>query len=46
MRLRKAGLSEDVKVSWWKHPEKEDEMKQTTQEHKMCLFNDSYVPFS
>lgn len=45
-RLRKAGLSEDVKVSLWKDPEKEDEMEQTTQEHKLCLFNDSYIPLS
>lgn len=46
MRLRKAGASEGVKVSWWKPPEKENEMEQTTLEHKVCLFNDSYIPFS
>lgn len=46
MKLSKIGLTKDVKLSWLKRPEKEDEMEQTTQEEKMCLFNDSYVHFS
>lgn len=39
-------MSEGVELSWWKPAEKQDEMEETTQEHKMCLFNDSYVHFS
>uniref|UniRef100_H3CDF6 C-type lectin domain-containing protein n=1 Tax=Tetraodon nigroviridis TaxID=99883 RepID=H3CDF6_TETNG len=45
LRLTEVGLSENVILSWWKRPEKEKKAEQTTQEHKMCLFNDSYVPF-
>lgn len=43
MRLRGKGASEDVKLSWWKLPEKEKE--QTSQTDKVCLFNNSYIPF-
>lgn len=46
MKLRKIGVSEDLQLSWWKPPEKENERKKTTQEHKECLFNDSYIHFS